>query len=368
MAGLGVARTFAENGYDDFRLITDSLGGKVVTSDDGKTNYGAFYVRSDYEYLLPLVTKKQRLRVRDTFFVNGDNQFRIFSLSNIFHLFSAVRGVLLLLKFSRRYRELRRRCEVLPPKEALAQDSWAYSLHNQSASDFIRQHGLEFWADRFFNPIVRATAFLDISEVNASAMLTSLLPIVVPSWKFTLDFHEVMSPLSGNVVTGVTVVAIKKEGDQWTCVDAHGGVYRCRNLVLALPITTTRELLNLDEPVNMPVRANVVHVRGELKKEFQGSSFVFFSADSPDLWITKEDSGTYLFYTTQVNGYDLSQYFSDYEIIEKCYWDPAFFLGPYITDIDRGDNLYVVGGHNFASMEDAYISGVYAARKIVRSN
>ena len=51
ISGLSCARQLqAQN--EDFLLISKNIGGRILTSEDGTVNYGAFFVCSDYYNVL----------------------------------------------------------------------------------------------------------------------------------------------------------------------------------------------------------------------------------------------------------------------------------------------------------------------------
>src|SRR3989338_9262295 len=60
IAGLGCARTLQDNNRP-FLLITENVGGRILTSKDRKVNYGAYYVGNDYTNVLKYVEKKRIL-------------------------------------------------------------------------------------------------------------------------------------------------------------------------------------------------------------------------------------------------------------------------------------------------------------------
>ena len=64
ISGLACARTLSENG-EDFIIISEDIGGRILTSQDGKVNYGAFFVCSDYDNVLKFVKLKSQIRLRD---------------------------------------------------------------------------------------------------------------------------------------------------------------------------------------------------------------------------------------------------------------------------------------------------------------
>ncbi len=62
ISGLACAKRLQE--YDeDFLLISENIGGRILTSEDGAVNYGAFFVCSDYYHVLPYVTLHSRYSI-----------------------------------------------------------------------------------------------------------------------------------------------------------------------------------------------------------------------------------------------------------------------------------------------------------------
>src|SRR3989344_4250282 len=151
MAGLGAARTLRENGYDGFLLVSDQLGGRVLSSTDGEVNYGAFYVRTDYKHISPFVSHKQKLAIRSSLFISEGKKQPVFSVQNLPHCWPALRLVVILYIFAWRYRLLRTRCEYMSPSQALSKDHWLNALYKQNAQEFMHQHRLTFWSKRFLS-------------------------------------------------------------------------------------------------------------------------------------------------------------------------------------------------------------------------
>ena len=54
ISGLACARRLQQSD-EDFLVISKDIGGRILISDDGLVNYGAFFVCSDYSNLLKYV-------------------------------------------------------------------------------------------------------------------------------------------------------------------------------------------------------------------------------------------------------------------------------------------------------------------------
>ena len=78
ISGLSCAKLLNE--YDkDFLIISKDIGGRILTSEDGTANYGAFFVCSDYYHVLKHVTLKSRIKLTDfcfqNYFINSESRF-----------------------------------------------------------------------------------------------------------------------------------------------------------------------------------------------------------------------------------------------------------------------------------------------------
>ena len=63
---------------------------------------------------------------------------------------------------------------------------------------------------------------------------------------------------------------------------------------------------------------------------------------------------------------DLTRIFSDGEVVERHHWNPAFHLGgDALLECEQQPGLYLIGDHNVCDLEDAYLTGVYAASRII---
>ena len=65
---------------------------------------------------------------------------------------------------------------------------------------------------------------------------------------------------------------------------------------------------------------------------------------------------------------DFARIFDTWEISEHHHWNPAFHLdGNALLECEQGPGLYLIGDHNVCTLEDSYITGLYAAQRILGS-
>jgi len=65
---------------------------------------------------------------------------------------------------------------------------------------------------------------------------------------------------------------------------------------------------------------------------------------------------------------DFDRYFTNWRILDHRHWNPAFhLLGDDLLGCEQAPNLYLIGDHNIVGLEDAYLTGLYAANQIIRN-
>ncbi len=106
------------------------------------------------------------------------------------------------------------------------------------------------------------------------------------------------------------------------------------------------------------------HIRGKLKDYWSDNKEELFNSKSKICIISKQQDESYLLYSKDKK-INLKKYFKNYKIITKKSWTPAFVYPKLIIETKLNNNLYIIGDHNFAGLEDAYITGLYAANQII---
>jgi len=363
VAGLACAHRLAQSGETNFLLLSENLGGRIMTSTDHQVNYGAFYVRSDYENLKPFVKLNRTIRTQDisVFYLN---EWRtLLDFRNWKHICSLLRFLWFLRKFRLRYTKFRRACEQTSQKCALSRDPWLEAQFKRPAAETIKQLGIQFWTRRFLESLVRSTAFVDIQQISTCHFAMCCLPITTPTYEFEFQLQQLTEPFH-RAIRKTKVVRTSRINDVWRVETDSAGCFLAHNLVLATPLSVTKQLITIDEPTNPLVAVYLVHLRGQLRPEYKGHEFYILPREGDDIVLVHEPNGTVLLYShCPLPRAEL--YFESFEVIARHHWDPAFFIGTEILESDRGDGLFLIGDHSICSLEDAFITGLFAANRIL---
>jgi len=358
-AGLGCAHRLTKN-KRDFLMITEDIGGRIITSEDGRVNYGAYFVLSNYKHILPYVKKEARLQ---PFFVDfhgeGEDAYRLLKIS--WHPIQVLRLLHLLHRFNSTYRKFKYLCEKQSQKQVIRSDPDLHKLYSQSADEYIQEQRIAEIANEYLCQGIYMCTFLPLTEVSAFDFMRLCLALVMPAYEFTFLDKKATESFSENIrfdsVTGI------HEGE---VAAKNGKVYRAKNIVVATPPHISAELLDLPT-IKKGSDAFVFHVSGQLRSEWQDGQFELFKSSSSVIFIRKQRDGSYIFYS-KIPDPDLESYFTHYDILFKKYWDPAFNItGKTLLDLEQGNGIYLIGDHNVIGLEDAYISGLLAANRIIAS-
>lgn len=360
VAGLGCARQLSKH-KRDFLVITENIGGRIMTSPDGHVNYGAYFVLNNYKHILPLVKKGEKLH---PFFVEFHDKRRHF-----YHLVKmcrypvqVLRLLFLLRVFKSKYERFKKMCETNSQKFVIETDSGLKKLYFQSAAEFIKEKKIAEIADKFLSEGIYMCTFLPLSKVSAFDFMRLCLGLILPAYEFTFLRDKAVEGFKDKIIID-SVTAIKK-GEEYEIQTESGKVYKARNVVVATPPLVAQKLIGLSK-LKTGSNSYVFHVGGELKDKWRNGQFELFGSDSPVIFIRKQADGSYIFYS-KISDPDLENYFIRPKIIFKKHWEPAFNItGDELLDCEQDENLYLIGDHNVIGLEDSYITGLLAANKIL---
>ena len=364
ISGLACAKRLQE--YDkEFVVISKDIGGRVLTSSDGRVNYGAFFICSDYDNVLPYVTIQSRIRLRDFCFHEKEITYGLFEPQLLGYTFQFMKILKFLFRFRKALRRFRKTSETFSQKQAIEQDPFLYQLYMTNAYDFVKEQELQTGTEKYLAKALYSTTFSSISKMNAFSFLQFLLPLITPIYSFTFEKEKMIESFQDKIV--ISRVSDVRYRNKKYHVKANGKTYSSCNIVLATPITWSHRYTGV-QSFNIPVSTNMVHINGKPKEHIAGKKYHLFPPSSSTQAIADLEDSTYLFYYTSARPL-LKDYFFNPQVLGRHFWDPAGTInGHVLIESNRGNNMYLIGDCNIAGLEESYITGIYSANQIVQSS
>lgn len=364
VAGLGCARTLQNAGVP-FTLITKEIGGRIIESANHAVNYGAYYVTTDYHHVAALVKRGRRISLLNFQFHHSEQAYSMFSLRAIKYLSQWLRLRHQLHIFREHLRQFRRNATTEEQSVLLQQNQYLWKLIHQPATDFVQTHQLTGLFRDYISEALSATDFVSLPELQAFDMLWLTQPLITPTYEYSFDPAKIMAPFHTSILLD-EVTTVIKQGDQYAITTVHHGTQTYRFVVVAVATTQMQRLLHTADGKG-PVNAYMYHLQGQIKPAYAKLRYNVFDDTNRLVIIAGQSDGTYLVYT-RTPFTDFSELFSDYQMITAKVWNPAFNVaGSNLVKQNRGQNLYVAGEHNLCTLEDSYITGVYAAKQIIKN-
>ena len=362
IAGLACARRL-HDAQRPFVLITEDVGGRIRTSTDGKVNLGAYYVRNDYSYVNRFVERGRRIKRRHMLRGNEDGSFTRSDLPLLLHLPQTVRFLRAMREFRRHYETFKQDCLLVSQAEAIRADPLLWNLYHESATRFIARNRIGDVTRSYLEPAIRGTGFTSVDRLTAFTLLVGVLPTVIPIFEYTFRF-DVLTDGFEDALLFDSVTAVTPASGYYAIQTRHSGGFAADNVVVATPIDVSARLLDLG-PVKSPIHAHMFLVRGNLRRPWSAAAFSLFPEGDPLLALARQTEGSTLLCSLSEDP-DLARYFTTWEVVERHHWNPAFHLeGDVLLECEREPGLYLVGDHNVCDLEDSYITGVYAANRIL---
>ncbi len=365
VSGLSCARRLHE-ADKDFLLITEELGGRLLSAECCGINYGAAYMTSDYANMLQFAEKKEPLRVSDFFFFNGNTFANVFTLSNIRHIPKMIRFIFILIRVRRHFLKYRAQAAHRSIKECFESDPVLMEYWNMPASDFIKKYGLEELDVLYGNPVTAATAFIESSRVNAFYYIGMFFPVILKTW--IVDLRNTTEKLTAGYPDKIKigrVTDVRKGPEGFFSVESSAGVFIAKNVVFAAPQKLLHEAYDLPKPF-IQQQAYVFHLYGEKKPVYKNKKAVVFRPEDNEIFMIWELAGCAdIIYSKNPNP-DFSKYYDDYKIVRKLFWDPGMIIpeGELIGQkLENG--VYLASDYNLSLMEDCFLTGLYAANQII---
>jgi glycine/D-amino acid oxidase-like deaminating enzyme len=362
IAGLACARHLQDAGQP-FLIVSENLGGRIRRSRNGDLNLGAYYVRADYTHVNRFVELGRRLDRLAVQRHDGDSTYTYRDRRFLLHVPQVARFLVQLVRFHRRYNVLKQRTIQIGQAAAIRTDPTLWRLYRQPAEDFVEQHRLRELAHWYLEPGLHGTAFTSLHDVNAFTLLLSALPVLVPAYEFTPQFHRLVTGFTDAIVAD-TVTGLESHGDRYNIETETNGALTARRVVIATPTDVAGQLIGRPT-TKRPVNAHMFQVAGLLRDPYRQADLHLFSESDPTLAIARQRGGTVLVSSRERHP-DFDRYFIDWRLVEHRHWNPAFHLrGDDLLECEQGPGLYLIGDHNIVGLEDAYLTGLYAARQII---
>jgi len=360
ISGLACARRLHEDNKD-FLLVSKDIGGRILTSEDGTVNYGAFFVCSDYYHVLKFVKLRSRIKLSDFCFHDNDEVYVLFEPKILAYMFQFLKVLRILYRFRKAFRVFRKTSETISQKKAIESDSYLYDLYMKNAADFVKENKIQAGADTYLSKGLYSTTFSAVGEMNAFSFLQFLLPLITPIYTFTFEKEKMIEPFKEKIVIDcVTDIIYKNKRYK---IKSNNNCFYAKNIVLATGIDWSRKFAGIKQ-TNKPVSTHMLHVRGIPNNIITRRKYHFFSSPSNVQSIADLEGESYLFYHKHENP-PLNNFFKNPQIIAHHFWNPVGTInGHILIECNRGNNMYLIGDYNVAGLEEAYITGIYAANQI----
>jgi glycine/D-amino acid oxidase-like deaminating enzyme len=362
IAGLACGRRLCDAGVE-FTIVTRDVGGRIRRSQDGGQNLGAYYVMADYHHVQRYTRRGRELNMLRSRVHLESGSYTARNWRSLVTLPQSLRLRRLLRAFRSHYEAFKKACETTSQAQAIRADPFLWNLYRESASDLIEEHRIADFVGAFAAPSLHGTTFLPLSRLSGFVFLQFTLPMIVPIYEFSFQKDAMIRGFEDAIRLG-SVTQIEREGDIHRVELAGGERMRARNLVVATPIDVSRRLLGLG-PVKQPVRAHMFQISGTLRPAFARETIQLFGQNDSMLAIARQENGSILFCSRDEKP-DFARFFENHRILEHHYWNPAFNLeGDTLLECEQVENLYLIGDCNVCGLEDSFITGLYAANRIL---
>jgi glycine/D-amino acid oxidase-like deaminating enzyme len=368
ISGLACARTL-HNAGRAFLVVTDRLGGRTYHSADGSMNFGATYLNADYRHVSRYVGRGLPFQLRAACGHPAEGPRPLLHWRNLGRLRPVARLVLRLHELRLALRAFRKASEQTPQYLLAPHFPLIDRYRRQSAAELIAELDLGSAHEDFFRLAFMATCFTDPSEANALYYLGTLFPIIVPTWvaDFRLTYARLTSGFTEKLLFDRVQALDRLRDGSWAVVTEAGRTFRANNVVLAAPYHNLTSLYPVPVP-GLAVPATVLHIRGERQPAFHGKSFLLLRPEETGVALMwRQRGGRDLVFSVRP-GPDLARVYRKPEVVASVSWKTAVVLShgewaPLVLE----PGLYLVGDYNLCGMEDSFLTGMCAARHILRS-
>lgn len=366
ISGLACGRALHHGGRE-FLLCSDRLGGRMHASAEG-LNYGAAYVTPDYHHVLPFVDRVRHNRMSDVFYWDGRRMITVFNPRNVLRAGQLTRIYKLLIPYRKRINALREQTPQLCQKTLMERDPVLREYVELPARELVARHGLEQMNEIFCGPLLCSTLFVTTEQTNAFYWLANLFPALIPA--FTVDVRPAMGRLTRGFedrIIGAKATEVREveDGGRFE-VTVGDEVVSARNLVVAIPLRNSKGLVDVPGSAR-DVPYCTIHIRGRRRRLYRPGKTVFLRSEHPIRCLWPQASGADIAFGPTTDP-DLSEYYTHHEITGSVAWKTACQVsGSEWRPLRVRENLFAIGDHNVLGLEDSYLTGLFAANRILET-
>ena len=234
----------------------------------------------------------------------------------------------------------------------------------QNAADFVQKNCIENGTDKYLSKGLYSITFSAINEMNSLTFMQFIISLITPIYKFKFEKDRMTQPFKENITIGHVDDLTYKNG--YYKIKTNGNFIQSKNIVLATQIDWSKRFAGVKK-INLPVDAHMIHVKGSPKNIISKKDYQLFGPPSNVHSIANLKDGTFLFYYKNKQP-SLNNYFYNPKIIAKKDWNLVGTInGHTLIESNRGNNMYLIGDYNLAGLEEAFITGIFAANKIINS-
>lgn len=297
MAGMSCAMRLLE-ARQDFLLITENLGGRILYSETARVNFGAYFVMANYVNALKVLTRGAWISPLDAcFHLSATEHCPVLSGHTLGLLPELLRFYRALWEFSRHYGPYKQRCLGQSQKAALAADPYMAEIFSMPAPEFARQKRFERAAAEYLSKFAYACTGASMEQITTLDFMNVCQGMIIPIFEIIFDPQTVTKKLGPHLVYDSITRVESREGWQ-TLTGQSGQVYQAENVVVATPAVVTRELLGLGE-IRGASQLHVFHVKARLKAEFRHDCLNLFPYSFGLMLTVRQHDGTYLIYSRE---------------------------------------------------------------------
>ena len=363
ISGLACARKLYENGKE-FLVISENIGGRCGEYSKNGVPYGAMFILGNYHNFKRFAKLKRRISISQAYFHEGNQSYSILDKRILAHPLQLIRFLLLLYKFRKDYEAIKKKCESSPQAATIRSNPLAFKLYNQNANDLMHEYDIKDILEGYMAKILYGITSKPINQMNGSEIVWSALPLIYPIYDFVFLKEKMIKGFKKNILIDSVIKITKKKGF-YAIKTKEKKLFYTKNVVVATPPHISQKLLHIKK-IKKPVSGHLFHLSGKLQAPSKYGEYNFFEVGNPTLLILHQTDGSFLFLSKEKKP-KFEDHFQEYNIIKYKFWDPACsHIGNILWECEQDKNLYLIGDHNLPDLEDAYITGLYAANQIIK--